>query len=178
MAFLAPLFTGFATAGASGAGIMSSLSAAGSLIGTGTAAGVMSGIGMGVGAVMPSLMTLGTLTAAGSAMGQARSVEEASRYNAGMAIREAEMRESMIRREGGRRLGTIRAQIGKSGATGQGTPLMVLAESAANAEIDALNTRTTGQLQAGVYRAQGANARTQGNLMAGAQLLKGFGQIV
>jgi hypothetical protein len=54
---------------------------------------------------------------------------------------------------------------------------MVLAESAANAEIDALNTRYTGARQEALYRASGSNARRQGNLMAGTSLLSGAAKL-
>ena len=50
-----------------------------------------------------------------------------------------------------RQIGSIRAGVSKSGATMAGTPLAVLSESAANAEIDALNTRYSGQREAALY---------------------------
>jgi hypothetical protein len=177
MAFLLPFFAGFGTASASGAGIASSMAAAGSLIGTGTAAGIGAGVGMGLGAITPGLATVGSILNVASALGQARGIEDAARYNAGMAISEASSRETLIRKSSDRQLGTIRSQIGKSGATGQGTPLMVLAESAANSEIDALNARMSGFNQATLYGMQGANARRAGNLQAGASLLSGIGKI-
>lgn len=98
-------------------------------------------------------------------------------YNAEMALREARSKEAAQRAEGMRRLSSIRSSIGKSGATSAGTPLMVLAESAANAEIDALNTQFAGKTQAELYRSKGKNAEKAGYLAAGTSLLSGFGKI-
>lgn len=123
--------------------------------------------------IAPALSVVGTLVQAGAARSQGQAAQAAAEYNAQAALTEARSREAAQRAESDRRLGTIRANIGKSGATSEGTPLLVLAESAANAEIDALNTRYTGQQRADVYRAGGANARRQGNIMAGTSLLSG-----
>lgn len=119
------------------------------------------------------LAGLGTAMTAGAARAQGKAAESAANFNAESTMLEAQSREAAQRAESQRRLGTIRANIGKSGATSEGTPLMVLAESAANAEIDALNTQFTAQRQAAVYRAGGTNARRQGNFAAGTALLSG-----
>lgn len=177
MAFLLPLFSGIGAAATSGAGVVSSLSAAGSLIGTGTAAGIASGIGMGIGALAPSFSTLASLGRLGAELGQARGIEQANKFNAMMAMEEAESREDLIRRNADRQLGTIRSQLGKSGATAQGTPILALAESASNAEIDALNARFSGMNQATLFNMQARNARRAGNLRAGTSLLSSFGAI-
>lgn len=123
-----------------------------------------------------TLSTLGAGLGAMGAIGQGRAAQAAAEYNAASVMEEARSKESAQRAEAARRLGTIRSQIGKSGATSEGTPLMVLAESAANAEIDALNTLYTGERQANLYRAQGTNARKQGNFMAGTSLLSSIGK--
>jgi hypothetical protein len=106
-----------------------------------------------------------------------KAAQASANYNAQSALVESQSRETAQRAQAARQLGAMRAQIGKSGATSEGTPLMVLAESAANAEIDALNTRQTGQRQADLYRAQGTNARRQGYLTAGASLLTSASKI-
>lgn len=120
----------------------------------------------------------GTVLQASAARSAGKAEAAAAEFNARQSQLEAQSRERAQRAEADRRLGTIRAQIGKSGATSAGTPLMVLAESAANAEIDALNTRFTGLREQALYRSQGQNARKQGNLAAGTSLLSGFGRIM
>jgi hypothetical protein len=112
----------------------------------------------------------------GGALSAGRAAQGAANYNAQSAMIETQSRENAQRAQAARQLGATRAAIGKSGATSEGTPLLVLAESAANAEIDALNTRQTGQRQASLYRAQGANARKTGYIQAGTSLLQSAGK--
>lgn len=140
----------------------------------------MSGFeGIALSSILGTAATVGgTVLQAGAARSAGKAEAAAAEFNARNAQMEAQSRESAQRAESERRLGTIRAQIGKSGATSAGTPLMVLAESAANAEIDALNTRYTGMRESALYRAQGANAKRQGNIAAGTSLLSGFGKIL
>lgn len=126
--------------------------------------------------ILPYLAAAGTAVAAYGSIQQGKAAQKAANYNAESAILEGQSRENAQRADSQRSLARIRANIGKSGATSAGTPLLVLAESAANAEIDALNTRFTAERQADVYRAGGANARRQGNIMAGTSLLQGAGK--
>jgi hypothetical protein len=119
----------------------------------------------------------GTLMQAGAARSAGQASEASANFNAESAKIEAQSRENAQRVEAARNQGRIRANIGKSGVTSEGTPLMVLAESAANAEIDALNTNYTGQRQAAVYKAGGINARRAGNVQAGTSLLSGATKI-
>lgn len=135
-----------------------------------------SAAGSAISSAAPYVAAAGAAVGAYSSIQQGKAAQKAGEYNAQAALMEAKSRENAQRAESYRRIGTIRANIGKSGATTAGTPLMVLAESAANAEIDALNTEWTANRQADVYRAGGANARKQGNIMAGTSLLQSFGK--
>lgn len=118
-----------------------------------------------------------TLATAGSALGvmgalqAGRAEASAANYNAEMARREAESKEALQRQQSSRQIAGIRAGISKSGVTFEGTPLMVLAESAANAEIDALNTRYSGQMESNLYRMRGQAAKTASYYRAGTTLL-------
>lgn len=125
----------------------------------------------------PALAVAGTVMQVGGALSAGKAAQSAANYNAQSALIEAQSREAAQRASAARQLSATRATIGKSGATSEGTPLLVLAESAANAEIDALNTRQTGERQASLYRAQGANARKAGYIQAGTSLLSGAGKI-
>lgn len=126
--------------------------------------------------ILPYLAAAGAAVSAYGSIQQGKAAQKAGDYNAQAAILEGQSRENAQRAEAERSMGRIRANIGKSGATTAGTPLMVLAESAANAEIDALNTRSTASRQSDVYRAGGDNARRQGNIMAGTSLLQAAGK--
>lgn len=165
MAFLAPFLFGTAATGTA--------AATAGLFGTGGAFSLGTTLG-----------TLGTAAAVGGAISQATAARAegqanaaAANFNAQQSALEAQSRETAQRAESSRRLATIRSQIGKSGATSAGTPLLVLSESAANAEIDALNTRYTGMREQGVYRASAANSLRQGRTAAGTALLSGFGRV-
>lgn len=152
MAFIAPLM--FGAAGVGGAAATTGVLGTAGAFSAGTA-----------------LANIGGVLGAVGAASQGKAAQSSANYNAQSALIESQSRETAQRTQAARQLGTMRAAIGKSGATSEGTPLMVLAESAANAEIDALNTRQSGQRQADLYRAQGANARKQGNITAGTSLL-------
>lgn len=107
---------------------------------------------------------------------QARSAAKASEYNARVAEMQAKAEEERVRREGERRLGTIRTGIAKSGVRTQGTPLLVLAESAELAELDALNVRWSGQTSANLDRMRARSARSSIPYTVGAGLLRGATQ--
>lgn len=124
-----------------------------------------------------AMAVVGSVMQANAIRQQGKAEAAAAEFNARSAEQEAASKESLIRQQAARQMGTIRSQIGKSGATSAGTPLLVLAESAANAEIDALNAQYTGQRQAALYRAGGQNAKSQARTMAGATLLSSASKI-
>lgn len=140
-------------------------------------------IATAMGASAGTVATLGTVGSVLGAVGTGLSVvgaiqggkadASANQFNADAARREAASREAAQRTAAQRQLGSIRAGVSKSGATMEGTPLMVLSESAANAEIDALNTRYSGQREGALYDSRARNARTAGYMRAGTSLLTG-----
>jgi len=141
---------------------------------TGTAAATTGLFGAGGSfALGTTLGTVGTAVGALGAIQGGKAENSAAQFNADSARMEAQARETAQRTAAQRQLGSIRAGVSKSGATMEGTPLAVLSESAANAEIDALNTRYSGQREAALYESRGRNARTAGYLRAGTSLLTG-----
>jgi len=143
-------------------------------------------IATAMGASASTAAALGTVGSIAGAVGTGISVigaiqggkaeNSAAQFNADSARMEAQARETAQRTAAQRQLGSIRAGVSKSGATMEGTPLAVLSESAANAEIDALNTRYSGQREAALYEARGRNAKTAGYVRAGTSLLTGAGR--
>lgn len=121
------------------------------------------------------------------ALSQAASARSAAKYNASVAERngvvarqQAAANEDAQRRHAYRALGRIRAGYGAAGVTVEGSPLEVLEDSAAEAELDALNIRYKGELTAMGYqseaelqRARGKAAMTAGIFKAGTALLGG-----
>lgn len=131
-----------------------------------------------IGTVASVAGAVGTVASAIGAMQAGKAEAGAANYNAEMARRDASSKEAAQRMGAQRQLSNIRASVGKSGATMAGTPLMVLAESAANAEIDALNTRYSGAAESNLQMSRAKNARTAGNLRAGTSLLSGMSRIL
>jgi hypothetical protein len=145
-------------------------------------------------AVLPVIAVIATVAAAGISAyasyesGQAQ--KEAGKYNAAVAennaiaARNSAMLAEEDHREKSRRiLATIRARSGASGTTMEGSPLLVLSDSARQSEIDALRIRYGGELEATGYKAQaglslfqGDQAATAGALTGGATMLTGLGQ--
>jgi hypothetical protein len=83
----------------------------------------------------------------------------AAEYNANLAEQSAEVElargieiERRVRVQGRKALGDMRANYSASGVTMEGSPLEVLEESAANAELDALNVKYESESKAAMLR--------------------------
>lgn len=159
MAFLAPLAFGTAATAGGAAATAGLFGTAGSF------------------ALAPTLMTIGTGMGVLGAVRAGQAASMAGQYNAETARMEGAAKEAAQRQQAGRQLGAIRAGISKSGATMEGTPLMVLAESAANAEIDALNTRFSTGREATLSTLRGQEGRRAAYWSAGTSLLTGLSRI-
>lgn len=123
------------------------------------------------------------------AQSQAAGAQAAANYNASVknqqanaAIAQSVEDERRMRINARSQLGGIRAGIGASGITSEGSALEVLQNSASNAELDALTIRHQGEMKAWAYRAganldlfQGEQARQKGNFESAGYLLKGLG---
>lgn len=123
-----------------------------------------------------ALQIAGTAASVMGAIQGGKAENSAAQFNADSARQEAASREAAQRSAAQRQLGSIRAGVSKSGATMEGTPLTVLSESAANAEIDALNTQYSGQREAALYESKARNSRSAGYLRAGTSLLSSAGK--
>src|SRR3990167_4511580 len=154
-------------------------------------------IGGAKGASLPALslgiflVGAGSLFGAVSSMQAGRAAQQNSAMQAELFRREAEQRRQISERDAeafrkrqSRLQGTLRARIGGSGVTMEGTPLMVAEDIAAESELQRLRILHGGAAdesrlltQASLERFAGQNARRQGNLRAGSLLLKGAGQM-
>ena len=102
-------------------------------------------------------------------------------YQAKQAKQAAEVRATQYAREAKRRMSSMRAGFSVSGvATTEGTPLLVLMESAEESAKDELRIRRGGEQtawgllqEANIQRLKGQSAAQQGALGAGASLLGG-----
>ena len=112
------------------------------------------------------------VTAAGSIMSgqsQAAALSAQAKVEKQRAAFEAERQRDYAARF----LGAQRAAYGASGVTLEGTPIDVLADTAAQAELDALAIQWGGQARATALSSQASAARLGGYMGAGAALLEG-----
>lgn len=135
----------------------------------------------------PEAFLISAAVGALGAIQEARATSAASEFNAKIADNNAIIAEQNAaadekrqRRSASRQAAASRAAIGASGVTLEGSPLEILEDQALEAELDALNIRYGGRLNAENFRSQAQldrsaarNARTQGFLSAGSTLLKG-----
>jgi hypothetical protein len=120
-----------------------------------------------------------------------------ARQNADLALQKEELQkiqtritEKKQREQTQRLLATQRSLYGKAGVTFEGTPLLVMSETAAEGEIDALAIRYAGSIEeaniiaeqsayrqdARLARMRGSAAKLAGNIGAGTALLTGLSQ--
>lgn len=137
-----------------------------------------------------TILIIGAATQAIGAISSASSQASASRYNAqvadrnaGIAAQQGEAQADQQRRINQMRLGTIQAGYGASGVASEGSPLDVLAASAAAAEMDVQTIKYNAALRgmgysetAGLERASANNAETSGMYRAAGTLLTGAAQ--
>lgn len=135
---------------------------------------------------------LGTATSAYAAYSQGQAQQQAAKFNAKVSENNAEIArqtaEAQARQKADqyrRILGANRAAAGAAGVEGdQGSPLLVMADNAAQAELDEQFTRYRGMIQqtgfqseANLNRYQAGYARQAGLFGAGSTLLSGAGNI-
>ena len=133
---------------------------------------------------------VGVVTSAYGQYEQGQAQKKWGSYSAAVAERDAETARmnaeyeaGVHRKETQRLLGRQRALYGKSGVTFEGSPLLMMAETAAEGELDALMIKREGELRAQGYhseatlsRMRGRAAQSAGYYGAGSTLLTGAGQ--
>ncbi len=138
-----------------------------------------------------ALMVGGTALSAASAYQQGRYQNAMSKYQARVSEQDANEQlmagaeeEASFRKKARAQWGTNIRNIGMSGVTMTGSPLLVMSEIAEETELEANNIRRTGQVQANrslsnasAYRISGKNAYQQGIMGAGATLMQGGSKV-
>lgn len=118
-------------------------------------------------------------SAALGAVSQANAGKSAKRWAAHNAAQERKLareRERVSRRESDLMLGRQRAVAAAQGTTMEGSPLMVLEDAAAEAELEALHIREGGEASAAAAGRKGKDARNAAYMDAGGTLLGGVGK--
>ncbi|OPL13591.1 MAG: hypothetical protein AVO39_10350 [delta proteobacterium MLS_D] len=137
--------------------------------------------------VVAAMTAASTAVTAYSAIQQGQAQKDMAEYNAAVARAnadaavEAAAHEELQTREEARRLrGRMMALYGKSGITMEGSPLEVMADAAAEEELDVWAIRKTGSTKAARARSEaelslmeGKARETSGYLQAGSSLLSG-----
>lgn len=116
-----------------------------------------------------------------SAVGQHKSgnaADEAAHINADRAIEEAGIREQQQRTQDRSILARAKSIVGVSGVTMQGSPLDVMAESARQAEQNALIIRRGGELEAQSQIYAGKAAKTASNYGVAGTILTGAASVI
>jgi hypothetical protein len=135
------------------------------------------------------IMAAGAGIGAVAAVRQGQAAKAAGEFNAKMADRNREIAGSQTaaasaaqRRLAQKQLGSMRAGYGASGVTMEGSPLDVLEESVAEAELENQNIHYQGilkqqgyQADASLERASGANAARVGYMKGASRLLSAAG---
>jgi len=137
---------------------------------------------------MAFLAIAGAVIAAVGAIKQGQAQSAAASYNANIAAQNAVVSEQQgvaaveaQRRDAARSIGRMKALYGASGVqSDSGSPMDVLADSAASAELDALTTQYNYKLkglgfmdQASLDRQNASNATTAGYINATSAVLRG-----
>lgn len=136
-------------------------------------------------------MIAGTALTATNQISQGVSANKMTKHNASVsegyaaaARDQAAFGEARAREQAQRASGARRAAYGGAGITLEGTPIDVLGDAAADAELDALSLRRRGELEswgrlsdAGAQRTRGRAAMQSSFMDAGSTLLSGASKI-
>lgn len=157
------------------------------------AAGIASTIGIDSVAAGSSLLSTSTALSAAGALLQGESQAQSAEYNAAIAKQNATIAQQQgvaaaqaQQRDAARKIGAMVANYGASGVqSDSGSPLDVLADSAAMATLDNLTIkynyalRSAGfESQATLGNMQAQSARTSALFNAGSSLAKGYGSTI
>lgn len=133
-------------------------------------------------AAIPWVIGAGIGTSLVGGMQEADAMEQAAGMNAAVMEENANIaeantkeQESRYRRQVRRQMGSMRANVGGSGIQMTGSALDVLADSAAEAELDALTIRHEGKLEARSLRQNAKIERAGGKARAGARRTSAVG---
>lgn len=138
---------------------------------------------------IPLIMVAGAALSAYGAIQQAQAQKAAANYNAELnernatvALQQAEFEADRVRRASTKMQGAITAGYGAAGVFG-GSALDVLADSAAQAQLDIETVKYKGHLQALGYRSSaeldrfsGEVAEQQGQMRAASEFITGIGK--
>ena len=124
-----------------------------------------------------ALMIGGALLGAAGQSQEADAEVEAAEYNAAVDLEQGRAEAERIRRQGKRDIARQKVNIGKSGATTEGSPLLALAESAKFVELDAQHALVGAEQSASLEQKKARSIRKAKPYNVGSTLLSSAARI-
>jgi hypothetical protein len=121
-----------------------------------------------------TMLTIGTAVATAAAVAGGVQQYQQGQANAKLAKQEAAFEEDANRMRARQILAEQRVGYAKAGVTLEGSPLNVMEDTAAQAELDALAIRFGGRTKSLKYRSEGFEGLVSGVGQAGQALLTGY----
>jgi hypothetical protein len=125
------------------------------------------------GIIGAGLSLAGSAINASGAMAEGRAKQNIANQNAALLIQQGKYEAQQIRKKGMRVNSRTATQAGGRGLMLAGSMLDIMADSSAQAEIDATNTEKTAEAQGRVQKAQGEAAMTQARYSATGAIIGG-----
>lgn len=121
----------------------------------------------------PAAIIVGSVIGAAGSISAANAQKRAAQQNAALARMQAEEDARRARRDSGALMGRQRAVVGGSGTTMEGSPLLIVQDTAREAEIEVRHILRGGEARARAYQEAGSAAAKAGFIDAGSTLLSG-----
>ena len=121
-----------------------------------------------------TLQVASTLAKAGGQLGTAFGQAGQMEAQAKATKARGRIAEARVRRSGEKLLGTQRAKFAKAGVRVAGTPMEVMAQTAADIELEALMLRSNAAQEAAALRTGARSVRSAGLIQTGGTLLEGM----
>jgi len=123
----------------------------------------------------PAAIVVGSVISAAGSISAGKAEKKAAEQNAALARMQAEEDARLSRRQSDALMGRQRAVIAASGTTMEGSPLLIVQDTAREAEIEVRHILRGGAARASAYQQAGSAAAQAGFFDAGSTLLGGIG---
>lgn len=127
-------------------------------------------------AAAPALAIVGSVVSAAGSISAGNAQKKAAQQNAALARMQAEEDARRSRRQSNALMGRQRAVVAASGTTMEGSPLLIVQDTAAEAETEIRHILRGGAARASAYQQAGGAAAQAGLIDAGSTLLSGVGR--
>lgn len=124
----------------------------------------------------PASIIVGAVIGAAGSISAANAEKKAAQQNAALARMQAQEDARRAKRQSDALIGQQRAVTGASGTTIEGSPLLIVQDSAREAEIEIRHILAGGAARARAYQQAGRAAAQTGFIDAGSTLLSGVGR--